>query len=520
MYRKTINYHTPSNSFSSSLDLSRRIAIRRRLIENKRTGQSQESSIQNLSQTLRNTVSNVSNPINNDENNSLISNTNNNNNSSYISESPLNIKKTGRRKRSLYLSNKTELNKIEEEKPKEENITTEIKDTVKCYICFDTITKPKMCQYCHRIACEKCLYNWFMVQQKEQCGFCREKANFYDMISVPFMSTVADFVEKVFEKEEKNEINKEENGNGICPNHFNESIYYYCLDCDRGYCKTCFVFFGKEKDKHVNHNIILYEQYKKLKMSNLKKYEETIDEKIKDINDKVKLCESYKELYEFERNKGNKFIEDLKIEFNRQINDNLRIIDNQIKLLKSFISKYDKYKSELNNFYSKFSNKKIHKEISKNFFESQKKSYQLINELTSITSEKIYYKKDIDKLFDLSKEIHVVTYQSKLYEFKHDNFFSNKIIKLGDSPYKLVINNEQGREIIVNIVIPKDKISFGHNFISFIFLKKKENEVKFHELKEEKEDDNFIYFQNKISRDHFGLSNFIIKGFLYDFYFV
>ena len=98
MYRKTINYHTPSNSFSSSLDLSRRIAIRRRLIENKRTGQSQESSIQNLSQTLRNTVSNVSNPINNDENNSLISNTNNNNNSSYISESPLNIKKTGRRK--------------------------------------------------------------------------------------------------------------------------------------------------------------------------------------------------------------------------------------------------------------------------------------------------------------------------------------------------------------------------------------------------------------------------------------
>ena len=224
MYRKTINYHTPSNSFSSSLDLSRRIAIRRRLIESKRSGQSQEPIIQNLSQTIRNTVSNISRPINNDENNSLISNTNNNNNSSFISESTLNIKKTRRRKRSLYLSNKTELNKIEEEKPKEENITTEIKDTVKCYICFDTITKPKMCQYCHRIACEKCLYNWFIVQQKEQCGFCREKVNFYDMISIPFMSTVADFVEKVFEKEEKNEVNKEENGNGICPNHFNESM--------------------------------------------------------------------------------------------------------------------------------------------------------------------------------------------------------------------------------------------------------------------------------------------------------
>jgi len=520
MYRKTINYHTPSNSFSSSLDLSRRIAIRRRLIENKRNDHSQEQNFPNLSQNIRNTVSNISRPINNDENNSLISNTNNNNNSSFISESPLNIKKTGRRKRSLYLSNKTELNQIEEEKPKEENITTEIKDTVKCYICFDTITKPKMCQYCHRIACEKCLYNWFIVQQKEQCGFCREKVNFYDMISVPFMSTVADFVEKVFEKEEKNEVKKEENGNGICPNHFNESIYYYCLDCDRGYCKTCFVFFGKEKDKHVNHNIILYEQYKKLKMSNLKKYEETIDEKIKDINDKVKLCESYKELYEFERNKGNKFIEDLKIEFNRQINDNIRIIDNQIKLLKNFILKYDKYKSELSNFYSNFSNKKINKENSNNFFGAKKISFELIDDLSSITSEIIYSKKDIDKLFELSKEIHVKTYQSKICEFKHDNILLTQMIKLEDSPYELIINKYQGKEVLINLVIPKDKITFGHNFTPFIFVKKKESEVKSYELKEENEDENFIYFKYKIPWDYLGISDFKIKGFLYDFYFV
>ena len=157
MYRKTINSHNPSNSFTSSLDLTRRIAIRRRLIESKRAEQSQESNIQNISQTIRNTVSSISRPINNDENNSLISNTNINHNNTYISQSPLNIKKKGKRKRSLYLSNQTELNQIEEEKPKEENITTEIKDTVKCYICFDIITKPKMCQYCHRIACEKCL---------------------------------------------------------------------------------------------------------------------------------------------------------------------------------------------------------------------------------------------------------------------------------------------------------------------------------------------------------------------------
>ena len=516
MYRKTINGHYPNNSFTSSLDLTRRIAIRRRLIENKRIEQSQESNIQNISQNLRNTVSSTSRPINNDENNSLISNINNN---SYISNSPLNIKKTGRRKRSLYLSNKTELNKIEEEKPKEENITTEIKDTVKCYICFDIITKPKMCPYCHRIACEKCLYNWFIVQQKKNCGYCREKVNFYDMISVPFMSTVADFVEKVFENEENKVINSQQDEEGLCPNHTKEPMYYYCLDCNRGYCKICFVFFGKEKDKHIKHNIILYEQYKNFNLNNLKKYEEKINEKICDMNENVKLYESYKDLYEFERKKGNDFIDNLKIEFNRQINENIRIIDDQINLLKDLVLKYNKYQSELSNFYSKFSFKKKYIKNSNNFFESQKKAYELINKFSSITSEKSYNKIDNDKLFKLSKEIHVNTYQSKLAEFNEDNTFLNKTLKLGDSSYILELSTFKRKEININIIIRKDKLNFGHNFMAFIFLKK-ENEAKSFELREEKEDDNFIYFQNKIPWDYLENSNFQIKGFLYDFYFV
>ena len=518
MYRKTESRHISNKSFTSSLDLSRRVAIRRRLIESKQINQSQISNIRNTNQTLRNTVSNMSRTINNDENNSLISNINNVNNSTYISESPLNLEKKGRRKRSLYLSNKNELNKIEEEKPKEENINSEIKDTVKCYICFDIITKPKMCKYCHRIACEKCLYNWFTIEQKNNCGFCREKVNFNDMISVPFMSAVADFIEKVFEKKEKNEINTNEEENDFCPNHIDEPIYYFCLDCNKGYCKICFVFFGKEKDKHVNHNIIQYEQYKNFKLNSLKNFEDKIKEKKSEINKTIKLCESYKDAYEFERKKGNAFIENLKLEFNRQINDNIRMIDDQIKLLKSFIFKYEKYNSELNNFYTKFSNKNINSNNSNNFFESQKISYELINKFTAITSEKLYSKKEIDKLFDLSKEIHVNTYQSKLGEFNHDNMFLTKNLKLGDSPYELIINNIQRKEVVINLMIPKDKLNFGHNFTAFAFVKKKGSEVKSYELKETKEDDNFIYFKNKIPWDYFGNSSYKIKGFLYDFY--
>ena len=513
MYKRTQSHHLPSNSFTSSLDLTRRIAIRRRLIESKqRIDHSQELNTINTNKPIRNTVS--SRPINNDENNSLISNQTINNINNTIS-TPSKIKNYKRRKYSLYLSEKTELKKIEEEKPKEENINSEIKDTVKCYICFNIVNKPKMCQFCHRIACEKCLYNWFINEKNNNCAYCNKKVNFNEMISVPFMSTVADFVEKIFDKENNNNTN-----NNYCPNHSNEQIYYYCLDCDRGYCKICFVFFGKEKDKHIKHNIIKYEQYRNLQFDNLKKFEEKINEKINEANDNIKLCESFKEVYEYERKKGNDFIDNVKNEFNIYINDNLRIIDNHIKSLKDFVSKYDKYKIELNNFYSNFSNKKINKSYSNNFFQSQKLSYELINKYSTISSEKTLSKNDIEKLFDLSKEIKFNTYHTKSKEFNIDDLSINNNLKFIDSPYELQIKEKSEKEFLINLSIPKNKITDIHKFNILVFVKNKKNEIKSLQLNEIDEDDNFIYFNNTIPWDYLGRSSFKIKGIMYDFYFV
>ena len=119
-----------------------------------------------------------------------------------------------------------------------------------------------------------------MVEKKKNCGFCRKNMNFYDMVSVPFMSTVVDFVEKVFVKDKDGEIKLNEKYQDFCQNHSNEQLYYYCMNCNRGYCKTCFVFFGEEKDKHLNHNIIEYEKYKNLNFSSLKTYGEKINDSI------------------------------------------------------------------------------------------------------------------------------------------------------------------------------------------------------------------------------------------------
>ena len=533
MNRKSYTLHTPTNTFTSSISLARRLDIRKRLVQRQRLGQSSEPNNNSTNRVNRTYTNNNAHRYTeprrtNNENNSLSSNLNNNivnQNSSFNLNNHLsspsddlnkNIINLEKKKISFFTINEDDLNKIEEEKQKDENITSEIKDTVKCYICLNIITSPKMCPHCHRIACEKCLYNWFMMEHKKNCGFCRENVNFYEMISVPFMSTIVDFVEKVFEKDKDGEIKFSGNIQDFCSNHPNEKLYYYCLDCNKGYCKTCFVFFGEEKDKHLEHNIIEYEKYKNLNVTSLKLYEDKINSYINKTKERIKKCESYKSAYEFERNEGNKIIENLRKEFNKQIDDNIRLIDEQINKLQTIMANYEKYNLELNNYYSKFPKEKDNKN---DLYAYQQKSQELINKLSLITSKKFYSNKEIEQLLDLSKGMQLHSYLSKVGEFNHETRFSSKNLKMGDSPYHLVIDNKQRNAVTINLVIPKNKITFEHNFKAFILIRKIGDEATTYELEEAKEDNNNFYFRKKIPWDYFGESNFKIRGLLYDFYF-
>ena len=413
------------------------------------------------------------------------------------------------------------LTEIEEEQKKEENeklkekeIGSEIKDTVKCYICFDKITKPKMCPHCHRIACEKCLYNWFINLKKEFCGFCREKINFNQMVSVPFMEKVVNFVDKFFNKKnisEDNDYNSNKDFLEYCPEHLNEMLYYYCLDCGKAYCKTCFVFFGEEKDKHNGHSIIEYEKYKNMSFPLLKKNKEKLEKNIQHVEENIKRCYAYKTIYEHERKVGNEFIKKLQNEFNGHIDNIINIIEQQISQLKQYVGEYNKYKNELDDFYKAIKNKKNNSEIS---------CESLIIKLTKINQQKFFSSKDIKKLNDLSKEMFVNTYQSKVGIFNHDNIFLKKGLKLGNSPYEIVIDNKQRNEVQISLLIPKEiNNTIKHNFQALAFIKKKGECAKSIDLDEVKEDENYFYLRKKIPWDFFGQSIFEIKGILYDFYF-
>ena len=56
------------------------------------------------------------------------------------------------------------------------------------------ITSPRICPNCHKIACEKCLKNWFIDKGNNNCGYCRAKLSFDKMISIPIINNVANLI--------------------------------------------------------------------------------------------------------------------------------------------------------------------------------------------------------------------------------------------------------------------------------------------------------------------------------------
>ena len=538
-----LNNQIMNNTINTSSNHNRFLRFQRRLESNRRNGQSVENNSQRntpnnsinenrQSFNPRSTISgsssmNLNSNLNIAQNGNLTSTQNqtslrlNDNPSINFREYRARNMANQRNNQNLYISvynTKTakNLSKIEEEEKKkeeictEDNIGSEIKDTVKCYICFDKITKPKMCPHCHRIACEKCLYNWFINLKKNKCGFCRERVKFTEMVSVPFMDAVVNFVEKFFNK--KNNLSEAIDKEFLeyCPEHKKEMLYYYCLDCGKAYCKTCFVFFGQEKDKHNGHSIIEYEKYKNMSFPLLKKNTDKLEKNIEHVEENIKRCLSYKEVYEYERRVGNKLINKLQNEFNKQMDGIISLIDAQINKLKDYINEYYKYKKEVEEFYGLM---KQHKNNN-----SDKSCESLIIKLTKINQHKFFSSKDIDKFMDLSKNIYVNTYQSKIGEFNHQNIFLSKGLKMGNSPYEIVIDNKQRNEVQISLIMPKEKTPINHNFQSFIFIKKKGHGIQSYDLDEYKEDENFYYLKKKIPWDFFGQSIFKIKGILYDFY--
>ena len=122
--------------------------------------------------------------------------------------------------------------------------------------------------------------------------------------------------------------------------HINEKIYYYCLNCNKGNCKTCFVFFWKEKDKHLYHKIIENSNNKKLNLPILKGKEVEINNYIDNIKNLYDHYNSYKQLYKFEQKTINDYISLIQKEYNKRIDETIEKIENKLIELHQSLDEY------------------------------------------------------------------------------------------------------------------------------------------------------------------------------------
>jgi len=473
---------------------------------------------------------------------------------------------------------------------KEREIINEIKDSVICYICLMKIEKPRICPNCHKIACEKCLKNWFIDRGNNNCGYCRAVLTFDNMISIPIINNVANLIDKISSKNKikkigaqftkikigkntihdiNNDIIKEENiefneddiisnsinfdkfkrinnskeniylnkkqtqishsthgpyinmfGNNnkglpineieeYCSKHPDQPLFYYCIDCKQAYCRTCFVFFGEEKDKHNEHSIIEYEKYKSMNIPQIIKNSSNLDDKYEEIEAYIKRCEALKNCYEFERMLVREQIKLLMDNFNTTINDNIAKLDNIINKYKNYLNQINKCKKDIQEFYI-----------------NQKYEPELVEKINDINKIKYYNSKEIDNYSDLSKKITFKAFQTKLkkYEIKQNNYHYK--VPLEGSKYQLAIAQKEN-ELQIYIYWSEDKDTNedkdkekNNSLLPFVFMRKKNKNWECFKLDEFLKYKGNNYYIKRFSTNNFCNPNsyFKIKGILYENY--
>ena len=219
--------------------------------------------------------------------------------------------------------------KIKQKKLEDEISRDQVKDHLKCYICYNQIKKPRMCRFCNKLACEECLKNW--LSTKNKCAFCRTKMKFGDTVYIPIMEELSSYFMDQVEKETKindscnsclmsknEEMNYDTKNENKCEAH-NSPYEYHCVQCNQNYCSKCLIFIDKSAKIHENHFILPINSLENIQIK------ETIDEFRKldisknNIEELIKICNLKIKEMEIEKNQKITILDSIK----RTVNDEI-----------------------------------------------------------------------------------------------------------------------------------------------------------------------------------------------------
>ena len=309
----------------------------------------------------------------------------------------------------------------------------------------------------------------------------------------------------------RNEIEYE--FNEFCTIHQDQLLYYYCVNCEKSYCRTCFVFFGEEKNKHNGHKIIDYDKFRNNKnFFDILQEAKNLKEKNETIYFFINQCEYLKICYKYEKDIVNRYVKSFINKYNEQIDENIRKLNILINDYKNYIEQINKQRDNIKKYYSFSSNYNNNK--------NNLRELTLLNEINKINN--LDYFKDIDTFVNLSPIFIFNIYHTDINNFIIKNKDFRFKIKLNNSKYNLVILNK-GKEVQIYIYYQIEKeIKDKKLILPYIYLKKNEKKWEIYELKESLTYNGNYYFIKRFKADNFCdiNSNIKIKGILYENFFV
>jgi len=313
-----------------------------------------------------------------------------------------------------------------------------------------------------------------------------------------FQSSIS---ESPFSSVPKKEIISKEN----CQIHPDQLLFYYCVDCEKSYCRTCFVFFGQEKNNHNGHKIIDYEKFKNKNNFELLNATKDLKENNKKINFFINQCEILKSCYLNEKEIVNNYIKSFINNYNEKIDEIIKKVNDLINYFKKYNQQINKTRDNIKKYYST---------------KNDVNQASLLKEIIKVNNSE--YTKDIDSFADLSPKFFFNTYYSDLRSYDIDNKNFRFKTKLGDSKYNLVVLKKEN-EIQIYIYYPIEKgAQIKKSILPYVYLKKKDNNWEMFELKEFLTYNGHNYFIKRYNAETFCQINscIIIKGVLYENFFL
>ena len=420
--------------------------------------------------------------------------------------------------KSPFKKKETEEEKREREKKEKER--NDVRNKLKCYLCFGKINRARLCLNCQKIACENCVKN--MLLKHAKCLNCKKPSTLNDIILLPFMDDITSYFINMENNQNQNKLNQnqrnfiideddEEGGNKFinnfqnnennnedknrkkCANHKDKYIEYYCFQCGEHLCPKCLLFFDQSvAEKHKDHTIA--------SIADLKNYniKEAIDEYNKLKNSKNELdklsaeCEIKTKILTIKKDQTLKYLEEAKKELEWSFKEKINIIKD---LSSSITNKKEIIENSIDSVPNSFSNIIAQKDFTqgKQIFKELKKLNSQLIPLEGLNPK--YESKENNLYYETfqSEEINLVLPQNGIYleelkiidkeiklidehesRFKIDllggNFVFTLTIKIGNEYYNKYHPMFKGYFILIN---SEKKCEYA-NFIGNIYT----NEVQ------------------------------------------